>query len=65
MSHNEPLHLEPPIAMGCADEQRPRYRCCKCTRDCTLVDNAQWSALQESACCRTAFYRVDMDEEAA
>jgi hypothetical protein len=28
MSHNEPLHREPPIAMGCADEQRPR--CTRC-----------------------------------
>jgi hypothetical protein len=27
VSHNSPLHLEPPIPMGCAAEQRPRCKC--------------------------------------
>ncbi len=58
MSANDPLHLGPPRAMGC-DESKAHYRCCKCERICTLTENPQWLALRESACCRSAFFRID------
>jgi hypothetical protein len=49
----------PDLPMGCDDPAPARWKCCKCARDCTLVDNPQWAALQESSCCRSAFYRMD------
>jgi hypothetical protein len=45
--------------MGCDDPAPARWKCCKCRKVCTLVDNKQWAALQESSCCRSAFYRMD------
>lgn len=60
MSFNEPTHL-PPAQRNheCHDLQPGTFRCCACKQQCAVVENASWPALNESACCRSAFYRVD------
>jgi hypothetical protein len=61
MSLNDPAHLID-RQYGAPDEVAPpRWKCCRCKKFCTRVDDAQWSALQVSKCCGQIAYRVEAE----